>query len=189
MLRQIRPAVVVLALMTVLTGLAYPLLVTAIGQIGFSDEADGSEITVDGQVVGSSLIAQPFQGEEWFQARPSAVDYNAAGSGGANLGPTSEELLATIAGRTADYRSRNGLADGVAAPVDAVTASGSGLDPHISMRNARLQAPRVAEVRGLTVDAVLELVEANTESRTLGMLGEPRVNVVELNVDLAGLAR
>jgi len=189
MLRQIRPAVVVLALMTVLTGLAYPLLVTAVGQIAFSGEADGSEITVDGRVVGSSLIAQPFEGEEWFQPRPSAVDHNAAGSGGANLGPTNEDLLATIADRAADYRSRNGLADGVAVPVDAVTASGSGLDPHISIRNARLQAPRVADARGLTVDAVLELVDANTESRTLGMLGEPRVNVVELNAELAGLAR
>jgi K+-transporting ATPase ATPase C chain len=189
MLRQIRPAIVVLALMTVLTGLAYPLLVTAVGQIAFSGEADGSEITVDGQVVGSSLIAQPFEGDEWFQPRPSAVDYNAAGSGGTNLGPTNEELLATISDRTADFRSRNGLADGMAVPVDAVTSSGSGLDPHISMRNARLQAPRVAEVRGLSVDEVLALVEANTESRTLGVLGEPRVNVVELNTGLAGLAR
>jgi K+-transporting ATPase ATPase C chain len=175
--------------MTVLTGLAYPLLVTAVGQVAFSDEADGSEVSVDGRVVGSSLIAQPFEGEEWFQPRPSAVDYDAAGSGGANLGPTNEELLGTIADRTADYRKRNGLADGVAVPIDAVTTSGSGLDPHISMRNARLQAPRVAEVRGLDLDAVHALVEANTESRTLGMLGEPRVNVVDLNAQLAGLAR
>jgi K+-transporting ATPase ATPase C chain len=189
MFRQIRPALVILALMTVLTGLAYPLLVTAAGQIAFSDEADGSEIVVDGHVVGSSLLAQPFEGDEWFQPRPSAVGHNAGGSGGANLGPTNEGLLATIADRTAVYRQRNGLGDGVAVPVDAVTTSASGLDPHISMRSARLQAPRVAEVRGLGVDAVLGLVEANTESRTLGMLGEPRVNVVDLNAQLAGLAR
>jgi K+-transporting ATPase ATPase C chain len=189
MLRQLRPALVVLALITVLTGLAYPVLVTAVGQVAFPGAADGSEITVDGQVVGSSLIAQPFEGEEWFQPRPSAVDFDAAVSGGANLGPTNADLLYTIGERAGDYRARNGLDDGVPVPVDAVTTSGSGLDPHISMRNARLQAPRVAEVRGLTLDAVLGLVEANTESRTFGMLGEPRVNVVELNGDLAGLAR
>ena len=189
MLRQLRPAIVVLALMTALTGLVYPLLVTGVAQLAFSDEADGSEITRDGEVVGSSLIAQPFEGDEWFQPRPSGVDFDAAGSGGVNLGPTNPELLDTIAERAVEYRQRNGLADGVPVPVDAVTSSASGLDPHVSVRNARMQAPRVAEARDLAVDAVLALVEAHTEARTLGVLGEPRVNVVQLNADLAGLAR
>lgn len=187
MLRQLRPAVVVLAVFTVVTGLAYPLLVTGIAQVAFADAADGSEIVIDGEVVGSELVAQPFEGEEWFQPRPSAAGYSAAASSGSNLGPTNPELLAEIATRTDDYRERNDLDPGMPVPIDAVTASGSGLDPHISVRNARLQAPRVADVRGLDVDVVLDLVEDHVERRTLGVLGEARVNVVSLNAALAAV--
>ncbi|WCO67160.1 potassium-transporting ATPase subunit KdpC [Iamia majanohamensis] len=188
MLRQARPALVALALFTVLTGLLYPLAVTGIAQAAFGDQADGSPLVVDGERRGSELIAQPFEGEEWFQPRPSAVAYDAASSGASNLGPLNPELLATIDERTAAYRERNELPEGTKVPVDAVTASGSGLDPHISPRNAELQAPRVAEVRGLAPSQVEALVERHTEGRSLGVLGEPRVNVVTLNADLDRLA-
>ena len=189
MLRQLRPAVVSVAVFTAICGLLYPLLVTGLGQLAFDHEADGSEIVLDGEVVGSELIAQPFAGDEWFQPRPSAVDYDASASGGSNLGPINPDLLATFAERADRYRERNALPDDAAVPVDAVTASGSGLDPHISPRNARLQAPRVAAVRGLDLAVVLDLVEEHTEGRTLGVLGETRVNVVELNVELEQMAR
>jgi potassium-transporting ATPase KdpC subunit len=187
MLRQLRPACVLLAIFTALTGLAYPLLVTAVGQIMFGEAADGSEIVVDGRVVGSSLLAQAFTGEEWFQPRPSAIGYDAASSGGSNLGPTNPELLAAIAARVDAYRAANRLPEAVPVPVDAVTASGSGLDPHISVRNARLQAARVAEVRAIPLGTVLDLVDSRTEGRTLGVLGQTRVNVVLLNADLVRL--
>lgn len=189
MLRQLRPALFALALLTVLTGLAYPLAVTGIAQVAFDGRADGSELILDGQVVGSSLIAQPFDGDEWFHPRPSAVDHDASSSGGANLGPTNPDLLAAIAQRAARYRQDNDLPAGSPVPVDAVTASGSGLDPHISERNARLQAPRVAAARRLAVARVLALVERHTEARTFGILGETRVNVVDLNAELERLAR
>ena len=185
MLRQLRPAVVSLVLLTVLTGVAYPLSITGVAQLGFGHQANGSTITVDGTVVGSALLAQPFTGDEWFQPRPSAVGYDATASGGSNLGPTNPALLATIEQRAQDYRLRNGLDDGVPVPIDAVTTSASGLDPHISPRNARLQAPRVAAVRDLSLGTVLRLVDDNTEHRTLGVLGETRVNVVRLNAALA----
>jgi K+-transporting ATPase ATPase C chain len=188
MLQQIRPALVGLAIFTVLTGIVYPLAVTGVGQAVFTRQADGSRIYVDGELRGSELIGQPFDGVEWFHPRPSAVDYNAAGSGGSNLGPTNPELLADIQQRADAYRDANELAEGVPVPVDAVTASGSGLDPHISPRNARLQAARVAGARDLGIDRVLALVEAHIERRTGGVLGEPRVNVLRLNVALERLA-
>jgi len=187
MLRQLRPAVVALVVFTVLTGVAYPLVVTAVAQIGFGHQADGSPVVVDGAVVGSSLIAQPFDGPEWFHPRPSAGGHDATSSGGSNLGPTNPDLLATIGARAERYRDDNDLPAGIAVPIDAVTASGSGLDPHMSTRNARLQAPRVAAVNHLSLDVVLDLIEAHTEPRTLSVLGEARVNVVEMNADLAQL--
>jgi potassium-transporting ATPase KdpC subunit len=189
MLRQLRPALVAVALFTALCGLAYPLLVTGIAQTVVPDKANGSEVSLDGRVVGSTLVAQPFEGDEWFQPRPSAVDYDASGSGAANLGPSNPELLDQIEAWADEYRARNQLAPGTPVPVDAVTMSGSGLDPHISPRNARLQAPRVAATRGLDPAAVLALVDEHTERRTLGFLGEPRVNVVALNMSLERLAR
>jgi K+-transporting ATPase ATPase C chain len=188
MLKQLRPALVALPVFTLLTGIAYPLAVTGVAQAVFAQQADGSRIHVDGELRGSELIAQPFDGAEWFHPRPSAVDYNAAGSGGSNLGPTNPNLLTDITRRADAYRDANGLAEGVPVPVDAVTASGSGLDPHISPRNARLQAARVAEARDLDIDRVLALVDAHAERRTGGVLGEPRVNVVRLNLALEGLA-
>lgn len=189
MLRQLRPALVAIALFTALTGIAYPLFVTGIAQVAFPDAADGSEVVIDGRVAGSSLIAQPFEGDEWFRPRPSAVDHDAASSGGSNLGPTNPELLAQIEAWADDYRQRNHLPSGTPVPIDAVTMSGSGLDPHISPRNARLQAARVADARGLSQEDVLALAAEHTESRTVGILGEPRVNVVDLNAALERLAR
>lgn len=189
MLRQLRPAALAVVIFTLLTGLVYPLAVTGIGQVAFAHEADGSEVVIDGQVVGSSLIAQPFAGPEWFHPRPSAVDYDAAGSGASNLGPTNPELLAAIAARADAFRTENDLDAGTRVPIDAVTASGSGLDPDISVRNARFQIARVASARGLSVDVVAALVADVTTSRTGGILGEPHVNVVTLNAALEQLAR
>ncbi|MGQ0679265.1 MAG: potassium-transporting ATPase subunit KdpC [Actinomycetota bacterium] len=183
-LRQLRPALVALALFTVLTGIAYPLAVTGVAQALFGHQASGSPIRVDGQIRGSELIAQPFDGNEWFHPRPSAVEHAADNSGGSNLGPTNLDLLATITERAKTYRERNGLAADVLVPIDAVTASASGLDPHISPRNARLQADRVAAARGLSTDYVLELIEQHTEHRTGTVLGEPRINVMTINMAL-----
>jgi len=186
MIRQLRPALVALALFTVVTGFAYPLAVTALAQAAMPGRADGSIVTIEGRPAGSTLLAQPFDGPTWFHPRPSAAGYDAAASGGSNLGPTNPDLLATIAERADAYRRDNGLVGGTDVPIDAVTASGSGLDPDISPANARLQAPRVAAARGLPLDRVLAVVDAATSGRTAAALGQPRVNVVELN---AGLVR
>lgn len=185
-IRQLRPALLALAFFTVLLGVVYPLLSTAIGQVAFGDEADGSLIRRDGVVVGSELIGQTFVAPEYFHSRPSAAGagYDGGASSGSNLGPLNPDLLAAVADRVAAYREENGLSDDVAVPVDAVTASGSGLDPHISVANARLQAPRVAAERGLSVEEVLALVDEHTDGRSLGVLGEPGVNVVLLNLAL-----
>ena len=190
---QFGAAVRMLLVMTVLTGLAYPLAVTGAGQALFGHEADGSLVQQDGQVVGSSLVRLGFSGNEWFHPRPSAAGAVAAGeageagtvnSGASNLGPTNPELLDAVEERVTAYREENGLGRDERVPVDAVTASGSGLDPHISVRNAELQAPRVAGARGMGVDAVLALIRTHTSSRALGFLGERGVNVLELNLDL-----
>jgi K+-transporting ATPase ATPase C chain len=182
--RQLPAAIAMLTIFTVLTGVIYPLVVTAIGHVAFNDKAEGSLIEMDGQVVGSELIGQPFTAPGFFHPRPSAAGggYDAASSAGSNLGPTNRVFLTTVAERVAAYRTENGLAVDIRVPVDAVTASASGLDPHISVANAELQAPRVAEVRGVGLDAVLELVHDNTSGRGLGFLGEEGVNVLELNI-------
>ncbi|HEY1489852.1 MAG TPA: K(+)-transporting ATPase subunit C, partial [Verrucomicrobiae bacterium] len=140
----------------------------------------------DGAIHGSRLIGQSFTADKYFHSRPSAAGngYDATSSGGSNLGPTSKKLADSIAQNIADYRSQNGLTTNDAVPADAVTASGSGLDPHIGVRNAELQAPRVAKARGLTVDKVLELARQNTDQPDLGFLGEPGVNVLKLNLAL-----
>jgi potassium-transporting ATPase KdpC subunit len=184
MRRQLQAALGMLLLFTVITGIAYPLAVTGMAQALFSDKADGSYIERDGQVVGSSLIGQPFKGPEYFHPRPSAVGYDGSLSSGSNLGPTNPELLAAVERRAHRYREENGLPPDAEVPVDAVTASGSGLDPDISVANARLQAPRVAETRGVDIATVLDLVGEHTAERTFGILGEPRVNVLELNLAL-----
>jgi K+-transporting ATPase ATPase C chain len=185
---QLAAALRAVLVLTVLVGLAYPLAVTGIAQLAFGDEADGSLVERDGQVVGSRLIGQSFEGEEWFHPRPSAAGdgYDGMASGPSNLGPTNDGLLDTVAERVEGYRATNGLDDDVEIPVDAVTASGSGLDPHISVANARLQAPRVASARGMDVDDALALIDEHTETRALGFLGEEGVNVLELNLALDG---
>lgn len=184
MRRQLIPAVIAFLLFTLLTGVAYPLVVTALAQALFPGKADGSLITHDGHVVGSRLIGQSFSSARYFHPRPSARDYDGAASGPTNLGPTNPELLDAVAARVAAYRAANGLAQDAVVPVDAVTSSASGLDPHISPENARLQAPRVARARGLPVTRVLKLVAEHTQGRALGILGMPGVNVLELNLAL-----
>jgi potassium-transporting ATPase KdpC subunit len=187
-LRALR-AVVVLGL---LTGLVYPLVITGIAQLTMQDKADGSLVRVNGKVVGSSSIGQPWDGEEWFHGRPSAIDYDASTSSGSNLGPNSQDLSDQIVERAAailqlegPYNQRLTVAD---IPVDLLTASASGLDPHISVAGAELQAPRIAEVRGLSLEQVGSLIDQNTEGPALGFLGEERVNVLDLNLALAQAA-
>ncbi len=187
MRRQLLPALLSMIVFTLVLGVGYPLAVTAIGQVVFSDKADGSLVTNEaGEVVGSRLIGQTFTDDSYFKPRPSAAGtgYDGAASSGSNLGPTNPDLLDTVAERVAEYREDNGLGEQVAVPVDAVTASGSGLDPHISVANARLQAPRVADERGMDVADVLSLVDEHTTARSLGFLGEPAVVVLELNLAL-----
>jgi potassium-transporting ATPase KdpC subunit len=183
--------------LTVLTGVLYPLAVTLVGQLAFEDEADGSLVRQDGHVVGSSLLGQSFTQPQYFHGRPSAAGAAASGTEGgdpddptqiassaSNLGPTNPDFLDGVAGAVAAYRDDNGLSDDTPVPVDAVTSSGSGLDPHISVANARLQANRVADERGLDLDTVLGLIDDHTDGRALGFLGEPGVNVLGLNLAL-----
>ena len=186
MRRQLVPAVVAFLALTVLVGVLYPLAVTGVAQLAFPGRADGSLVRRDGVVVGSALLGQSFSGARWFHPRPSAAGdgYDGASSAASNLGPTNPELLDTIEERLAAYRKENGLAAHGRVPVDAVTASASGLDPDISPANARLQAPRVAQARGLPLSRVLALVDEHVSGRTLGFMGEPRINVLELNLAL-----
>jgi K+-transporting ATPase ATPase C chain len=179
--------VATLSLAVILCGI-YPLIMWVLSQGLFPDKANGSMIMKSEKTGGSSLIAQGFTDPKYFHPRPSAAGqgYDAASSGGSNLGPTSKKLIDTVKQRLHDYRIENGLAPDAVVPADAVTASGSGLDPHISVKSALLQAKRVAKARGLGVEAVLRKIEAHTEGRTLGILGEPRVNVLMLNLDLDG---
>jgi K+-transporting ATPase ATPase C chain len=186
MRRQILPAVLVVVVFTVLLGGVYPLVVTGISQLAFDGKANGSLVTgADGQVVGSELIGQGFSDPKYFWPRPSAAGtdgYDAMASAASNLGPNDETLLADVEQRATAYREANGLAADAEVPVDAVTASGSGLDPHISVANADLQVARVAQARGLTADVVEGLVDKATESPSLGVLGEKAVNVLRLNL-------
>jgi K+-transporting ATPase ATPase C chain len=204
MRRQLLPALRMLLVFTVLLGLAYPIAMTGLAKGLFGDQADGSLVEVDGKVVGSRLLGQRFTSPQYFHGRPSAAGALAAGamvdgkpadpddlrqaaSGASNMGPTNPDLLAAIADRAAAYRRENGLGDDVDVPIDAVTASGSGVDPDISVANAKLQVARVARERGLPVATVRQVVDAHTHGRSLGFLGEPGVNVLELNVALDAL--
>ncbi|MDR2998808.1 MAG: potassium-transporting ATPase subunit KdpC [Microbacterium sp.] len=189
-LKMLWTALRITLILTVLLGIVYPLLITGIGQAALRDQANGSLVhRPDGTVAGSSLIGQSFTDAEgdplpqYFQSRPSAADYDAKASGGSNLGPESEKLTAQIDERRAQIAEFNGVAP-EDVPADALTASGSGLDPHISPDYARLQIDRVATTRGMSADAVAALVESATAGRDLGYLGEPRVNVVQLNLAL-----
>jgi K+-transporting ATPase ATPase C chain len=186
MLKEIRPAVVSFLLLTLLTGIAYPLLVTGISQVTMPAKANGSLIMKDGKPVGSSLIGQSFSDPKYFWSRPSAtgpMPNNASSSGGSNLGPTNPALMDAIKARVQALRDADpGNTQPV--PVDLVTASASGLDPHISPAAAEYQIARVARLRSLSADAVHKLVAEHTEGRQFGILGEPRVNVLELNLAL-----
>jgi K+-transporting ATPase ATPase C chain len=191
MLKELKPALLVLALMTVLTGVAYPLLVTGIAQGVFPHQANGSLIEQDGKLVGSALIGQPFADPKHFWSRPSAtgpVPYNAGASSGSNLGPLNPALEEAVKARIDALKAADPT-NTAPIPVDLVTASGSGLDPHISPAAARWQAPRIARLRGLSEAEVARLIDAHTEGRQLGLLGEPRVNVLTLNLALDRLAR
>jgi K+-transporting ATPase ATPase C chain len=189
MRRQLVPAVLAFLVFTLLVGVAYPLVITGVAQVAFSEKADGSLVRLNGVVVGSSLLGQAFEGADYFTPRPSAAGdgYDGASSGPSNLGPSNPDLIDAVSQRVTEYRAANGLGSDAEVPVDAVTSSGSGLDPHISPANARLQAPRVAKARGLSVAAVLSLVDEHTDGRSLGFLGEPGVNVLELNLALDAL--
>jgi K+-transporting ATPase ATPase C chain len=186
MRRQLLPALLAFATFTVLVGLVYPLAITGVAQLGFSAKANGSLVKRDGIVVGSSLIGQSFSAPKYFHPRPSAAGdgYDGTSSAASNLGPSNPTLIKDVAARIAAYRHENGLAAGTPVPVEAVTSSGSGLDPHISPADARIQAARVARVRNLSSADVLALVQEHTDGRTLGFLGEPGVNVLELNLAL-----
>src|SRR5438105_891789 len=188
MLAHCRAALVSLALLTIVTGLAYPAIVTAIAQVAFPYRANGSLVVKGGKTLGSELIGQPFDDPKYFWSRPSATTpfaYNAGSSSGSNLSPTNPDLVKAVQGRVDALRAAD--PDSKApVPVDLVTASASGLDPHISPAAALYQVHRVAKVRKLDEAAVQQLVEQHTEGRWLGLLGEPRVNVLELNLALDG---
>ncbi|GAA0193119.1 potassium-transporting ATPase subunit C [Cytobacillus oceanisediminis] len=184
LLRQSFAAARVLLVLTVLLGVLYPAAVWAVGR-AVPDHADGSLLRVDGQVVGSRLLGQTFEGPTWFHPRPSAGSYDGLASAPSNLGPSNPDLVAAIEERRAAVAAEEGV-EPTAVPPDAVTASGSGLDPHVSPAYADLQVARVARERGLPVDQVRRLVEEATSGRVLGYLGEPTVNVLELNASLPG---
>ncbi|HXI69787.1 MAG TPA: K(+)-transporting ATPase subunit C [Verrucomicrobiae bacterium] len=187
---EFRAALMVTLVFAVVCCGLYPLAVFGLSQVLFRDKANGSLIVdKDGTIHGSRLLGQQFTGGKYFQSRPSAAGngYDATSSGGSNLGPTSQKLNDALVQRIADYRTQNGLATNASVPADAVTASGSGLDPHISLRNVELQTPRVAKARGLSEDKVRELIRANTDTADLGLLGEPGVNILPLNLALDAL--
>jgi len=199
MLREIRPAIILVVALTIITGLIYPFAMTGIAGVIFPYRAQGSLLERDGKVVGSELIGQEFTSEKYFHGRPSATvapdpadstktvpaPYNAANSGGSNLGPTNKALIERVQGDVDKLKQEN---PSVPVPIDLVTTSGGGLDPHISLAAALFQVPRVAKTRNLPEDRVRRLVNEHIEERTLGLLGEPRVNVLALNLALDRVA-
>ncbi len=186
MRRQLLAGLRMLLILTVVLGVIYPLAVTGIAQLTMSDRANGSLVRSDGSVVGSELLAQAFDGDEWFQPRPGSYDPTA--SGASNLGPTNPDLIDTVRSAIVAVRQRDGVADGTLIPADAVTTGGSNLDPDISPAYAKLQAPRVAAARGLPLQDILDLIDRQTVGRTFGFMGDARVNVLLLNLALERLA-
>ncbi|MEO8615570.1 MAG: K(+)-transporting ATPase subunit C [Luteolibacter sp.] len=188
---EIRPAIVSTLVIAFVCCGFYPLAVTGIAKVAFLDKANGSLIEdKNGTIIGSSLLGQNFSGENYFHPRPSAAGangYDAASSGGSNLGPTSQKLADQLKERIAAYRTSNGLAENQAVPADAVTASASGLDPHISSSNAKIQSARVGKARGMTPEKIKDLILANIDKAGFGILGEDGVNVLKLNLALDGL--
>lgn len=187
LVREIRPAIVLFAVYTILTGVIYPGVVTAVGQALFPRQANGSLIEREGKIIGSELIAQSFTSPRHFWPRPSACGYNAAASSGSNLAMSNPALADAVKARVSDYRTSDTL-NAAPVPVDLALASASGLDPHISAEAALWQVPRIARERGMTEEALEALVSAHTEARTFGVLGEERVNVLGLNLALDGAA-
>lgn len=187
MRRQILPALRMLLVMTVLTGVLYTAAVTVFAQTLFENHADGSVVVVDDQVVGSELLGQSFTDPGYFHPRPSAVDYDPRLSGGSNFGPDNPEYLAAVTEQARSYREAHGLDPDSAIPVDAVTTSASGLDPHISVDNARIQADRIAAARGVRTADMLELIDSQRRSGSVGYLADPSINVLLLNIALDDL--
>jgi K+-transporting ATPase ATPase C chain len=186
MRRQLVPALLAFVAFTFILGIVYPLAITGVSQLGFSSKANGSLVKRDGVVVGSGLIGQSFTTPTYFHPRASAAGdgYDATSSSASNLGPSNPALVKDVGARIVAYRKENGLASGTLVPVEAVTSSASGLDPHISPADAEIQAVRVAKARNLELPQVLDLVRQHTDGRSLGFLGEPGVNVLELNLAL-----
>jgi K+-transporting ATPase ATPase C chain len=186
MFRDTVRSILALAAFTVICGVAYPLVVWGVGQIGLSSKASGSLVKADGRVVGSSLIGQDWKGGQWFHGRASAVGYDAGGSGGSNLGPNSADLAKAVKDRLTAAAKENGVSV-AQVPVDLVTASASGLDPDVSLQSALIQVGRVARARGLQAARVEQLVRSQVQDSTLGFLGSRRVNVLRLNIALSEL--
>jgi K+-transporting ATPase ATPase C chain len=186
MRRQLLAGLRMLLILTVVLGLLYPLAVTGIAQLTMSRRANGSLVSSNGKMIGSELLGQAFEGDEWFHPRPGSYDPTA--SGPSNLGPNNPDLIDAVKSAIAAVRKQDGVADGIPLPADAVTTSGSNLDPDISPAYAKLQAARVAAARGIPVQDVLDLIDRQTVGRTFGFMGDPRVNVLLLNLALERLA-
>ncbi len=188
-MKQIRIALLMMLIMTLLLGVMYPLMMTGIAQLAFSNKANGSLAMVDGRTVGSELLGQSFTGPGYFHGRPSANSYDGANSGGSNLGPTNRKLIETSVMRADQVRKENGLAPGTMVPSDLVLASGSGLDPHVSLASALIQVPRIARERNIGEPEITDLVRHSSELPYFGAYGDPIVNIFRLNIALDALGK